>query len=144
MHEAREEFRSFDALKRFVYKYVRTLRSLKRTGPRAAHLLDDAPPPLEVEEPDQDEEALMERLLATEDHEEQVEILAFVRQSGFLPPSLAREDLVALCPVLELRLAPAPRPASAHRRPEAAQTLLASIATGKDTRRLSANNPEWR
>ncbi len=87
MHEAREEFRSFDALKRFVYKYVRTLRSLKRTGPRAAHLLDDAPPPLEVEEEDEDEEALMQRLLATDDVEEQVEILAFMKQSGFRPPT---------------------------------------------------------
>ena len=88
MHETREEYRTFDALKRFVYKYVRTLRSLKRARPRAAHMPDDAlPPSLEVEEPDQDEEELMARLLATDDVEEQVEILAFMKQSGFRPPT---------------------------------------------------------
>ena len=74
MHESNAEYRTFDALKRFVYKYVRTLRLLKRTGPRAAHLFDDAPPPLEVEEPEPDEEALMERLPATDDVEEQVAV----------------------------------------------------------------------
>ena len=87
MHETRDEYGTFDDLKRFVYKYVRTLRSLKRTGPRAAHLLADAPTPLEVEEPDPDEEELMARLLASEDVEEQVEILAFMKQSGFRPPT---------------------------------------------------------
>ena len=54
-----------------MYKYVRTLRSLKRAGPRAAHLLDDALPPLEVEEPHPDEDELMARL----------------KQSGFRPPT---------------------------------------------------------
>ena len=87
MHESNIEYKTFDALKRFIYKYVRTLRGLKRAGPRAAHLLDEGPPPLEVEEPDRDEEELMARLLATDDVEEQVEILAFMKQSGFRPPT---------------------------------------------------------
>ena len=83
-----EQYATFASLKRFVFKYGRTLRSLKRTGPRAAHLLDDAPPPpLEVEEQEPDEEELMARLLATDDVEEPVEILAFTKQSGFRPPT---------------------------------------------------------
>ena len=59
MHEALPEYKSFDSLKRFVFKYIRTLRNLKRTGPRAAHLLEEQPPPLEVEEQEPDEEELM-------------------------------------------------------------------------------------
>ena len=85
MHESNAEYRTFDALKRFVYKYVRTLRSLKRAGPRAAHLLDDGPPPFETEEADPEEDELFARLLASEDAEEQVEILAFMKQSGVRP-----------------------------------------------------------
>ena len=78
MHESNAEYRIFDALRRFVYKHVRTLWSLKCVGPRAAHLLDDGPPPLETEEADPEEQELMDRLLATNDVEEQVEILAFM------------------------------------------------------------------
>ena len=91
MHESNVEYRAFAALKRFVYKYLRTLRSLKRAGPRAAHLLDDGPPPLEVEEADPEEQQLMERLLAMDDIDEQVEILAFMKQSGFRPPTRGQE-----------------------------------------------------
>ena len=82
MHEGLPDYRTFPALKRFIFKYVRTLSNLKRTGPRAAHLLlekEDGPPPLETEEPGPDEEELMARLLASENVEEQVEILAFMR-----------------------------------------------------------------
>ena len=43
MHKALPEYKTFDSLKRFVFKYVRTLRSLKR-APRAAHLLEEQPP----------------------------------------------------------------------------------------------------
>ena len=56
--------------------------------PRAAHLLDDdGPPPLEIEEADPDEDELLARLLASEGAEEQVEIFAFMKQSGFRPPA---------------------------------------------------------
>ena len=33
MHEGNVEYKSFAALKRFVFKYVRTLRPLKSAGP---------------------------------------------------------------------------------------------------------------
>ena len=89
MHEGMEAYKTCPALKRFVFKYIRTLRNLKRVGPRAAHLLDDnvPPPPLETDEPDFDEQELVDRLLTTEDAEEQVEILATMRQVGFRPPT---------------------------------------------------------
>ena len=44
MHEGMEAYKTFPALKRFVFKYIRTLRNLKRVGARAAHLLDDNAP----------------------------------------------------------------------------------------------------
>ena len=61
MHEALPEYKAFGSLKRFVFKYIRTLRNL-RTGPRAAHLLEEQRPPLEVEEQEPEEEELMARL----------------------------------------------------------------------------------
>ena len=70
MYEGLPDYRTFPDLKRFIFKYVRTLRNLKRTGPRAVHHLlekEDGPPPLETEEPEFDEEELMARLLASED-----------------------------------------------------------------------------
>ena len=85
MHEGMPAYSALAALKRLFFKYIRTLRNLKRVGPRAAQLFDDAPPPLETEEPEPDEQELMDRLLATDDVEEQAEILAFMRQSGFRP-----------------------------------------------------------
>ena len=88
MHEGMEAYKTIPVLKRFVFKYIRALRNLKRVVPRAAHLLDDVPPPpLEVEEPELDEQEFMERLLARDDTEEQIEILAFMRLSGFRPPT---------------------------------------------------------
>ena len=64
MHEPFPEYKSFDSLKRFVFKYIRTLRSLKR-APRAAHLLQEQRPPQEDEDQEQEEEELMARLLAS-------------------------------------------------------------------------------
>ena len=43
MHEALPEYETVDSIKRFVFKHVQTLRSLKRL-PRAAHLLEEQPP----------------------------------------------------------------------------------------------------
>ena len=86
MHESLPELQSFTTLKRIVFKYIRTLRNLKRTAPRAAHLLDEAPEP-EVEDQEPDEEELMARLLASDDVDEQMEILAGMRQGGFRPPA---------------------------------------------------------
>ena len=57
MHEALPEYKSFESLKRLVFKYIRTLRNLKRTGP----------PPLEVEDQEPEKEELMVRLLALDD-----------------------------------------------------------------------------
>ena len=87
MHEGLPDYKSLIALKRFVFKYVRTLRNLMRAGPRAAHLLDEQPPPLDVEEQEPEEQELMARLVATDDVEEQIGILAVMRQSGLRPPT---------------------------------------------------------
>ena len=86
----------------------------------------------------------MERLLATDDVDEQVEILAFMKQSGFRPPTRGQGGPRRFVPRAgaPARTGPAAR-FDSHRQ-ETVQTLPASIATAKDIRRLSANNPEWR
>ena len=141
MHEGMEAHKTFRALMVFVVKYIRSLRSLKRVGPRAAHLLGDnaPPPPLETEGPDFDEQELMDRLLTTEDAEEQVEVLAIMRQSGFRPPTRA--------PGGPRRFVPRSGPARIGRAarfgappPRNRLTSLASIATARGTRPASANS----
>ena len=39
MLEGLPDYKTFPALKRIIFKHVRTLRKLKRTGPCSAHLL---------------------------------------------------------------------------------------------------------
>ena len=57
MHSDMPAFASFEALKRFAFKYIKTLRSLGPRARKAAHLVEDSrPPPLMVEQ--EDEEAL--------------------------------------------------------------------------------------
>ena len=98
MHEQLPDYKSSVALKRFVIKYVRTLHNLRRTGRRAAHQLDEQPPPLEVEEQEPEEEEVMARLSAVDDVKEQIEILAVVRQSGFRPSTRGQGGQRRLAP----------------------------------------------
>jgi len=53
---------------------------------------------------------------------------------------VAKEDLAALCRVLELRLALALRPALAHHRRGEGPTSLESIATAKATQPVSVSS----
>ena len=138
MHDQLPDYKSLMALTRLVFQYVRTLRNLKRTGPRAEHLLEEEPSPLEVEEQEPEEEELMARLLATGDVEEQIEILAVMRQSGFRPPTRGQGG--------QRRLAPRNGPGAPRTGPAARteRTSPASTATGKAIRLPSANSRRWR
>ena len=78
MHWEQPEYSTFSALKKFVFKYIKVLQNLKRPTARPAHLVD---------EENEEHAALLGRLLETEDVEEQVEILAVMRQKGFRAPT---------------------------------------------------------
>ena len=118
-----------------MFKYIRTLRNLNRTAPRAAHLLDEAPvPELEVEDEEPGEEELMARLLASDDVEEQIEILAVMRQGGFRPPTRGQGGQRRFAPLRAPALQElAPRLALVRHHHETERTSRASIATGRAT-----------
>ena len=80
-------------LKAFVFKYIKTLRHLRRPAARAAHLVeradeqnDDRQPLQEQEAIDDEHEELLQRLATTEDTEEKIEMLAIMSKRGFRPP----------------------------------------------------------
>ena len=89
MHLDLPEYASYDGLRKFVLKYVKVQKNLKRAGHKPAHLLDEAPPANEEGyETDEDAEAdLLRRLAETELVEERVEILALMAKRGFRPPT---------------------------------------------------------
>ena len=89
MHWEQPEYSTFTTLKKCVFKYIKVLQNLKRTTARPAHLVDEQPPNNNDENDDITEEhaALLGRLLETDDVEEQVEILAVMRQKGFRAPT---------------------------------------------------------
>ena len=88
MHWELPEYGTFAALLKFVNKYIKVLRNLRRSPAKAAaHIVDekagDRMPPLETEDEDLEQAELIERLLATDDVEEQVGILAAMQKRGF-------------------------------------------------------------
>ena len=96
MHLELPEYATYESLKRFVLKYVKVQRNLRRAGHTPPHILDEARAPdaakttdasskwSEYSDENDDEEAeLLERLAAAEDVEERVEILAVVSKRGF-------------------------------------------------------------
>ena len=91
MHWEMEAYNTYGKLKAFVFKYVKTIRNLRRPTARAAHLVElpaghDEQPPLESEI-DEEHEELLQRLATTEDAEEKIEILAVMSRRGFRPPT---------------------------------------------------------
>ena len=50
---------------------------------RAAHLVEEQPPEIDAEAEDEEHAQLLERLVATDDVHEQVEIVAVMKQRGF-------------------------------------------------------------
>ena len=94
MHWEQPEYNSFMALKKYVLKYVKNLKSIKATL-KPVHAVTQ-PPGLEVPAPpeaamtEEDEaecERLMDRLIATEDPAERAEICAVMRTRGFRAPT---------------------------------------------------------
>ena len=96
MHMDSPEHDTYLKLKKYVIKYVKTLKGIKRSGARPAHLVDDHDGGStttstdyndhdNIDDPERAE--LVERLAATEDPEERIEILAFMKTRGFRPPT---------------------------------------------------------
>jgi hypothetical protein len=89
LHIDLPDLATYDKLRKFVLKYVKIQKNLKRAGHRPAHLVDEKP---EEEMGDQDgmseEEAeLLEQLAQCEDVEGRIEILAVISKRGFRPPT---------------------------------------------------------
>ena len=74
-----------------MQQYVKVLKNVKRSPHKPAHLVEECPL---SEEPsgsesgarEDEEAALYQRLMQTDDAEEQVEILAFMNEKGFGAP----------------------------------------------------------
>ena len=86
-------YATYESLKRFVMKYVRTLKTLHRGSQRPAHLLEEAPSQSGASEHggsaeyDHEEDELLSRLDATDDPGEKIEILAVMKTRGFRAPT---------------------------------------------------------
>ena len=89
MHWELPEYKTFDALLKFVNKYIKVLRNLRKSPTKPAHMIevDDEVPGSVGGDMDPEQAELIERLLATDDVEEQVEILAVVQKRGFRAPT---------------------------------------------------------
>ena len=82
MQMGNAEVDSYEKLKKYVLKYIKIMQNLKGRA-RPAHLLEEQSqmPELELEEPEDPEmEELTQRLIASEDVEERMEILAVMQQ----------------------------------------------------------------
>ena len=93
MHWELPAYSTYDSLLKFVNKYIKVLRNLKgmskSPAARAAHIVEDAESPgAEAEDPyDPEHVELLDRLMATDDPAEQVEILAVMKTRGFRTPT---------------------------------------------------------
>ena len=94
MHMELPEYNTYEKLYKFILKYVKVIRNLKRAGHRPAHLVAEANPeqmPGLITEPVHEEmHALMDRLLAAQDDgdvDEQIEVLAVMKRRNFQPPT---------------------------------------------------------
>ena len=87
-----DQHATYEALKRYVLKYIKVMTNLKGRR-RPAHLIDidGSHEPSEMsgqdEETDEEQIELMDRLLTTDDVDEKLEILAFMKTRGFRPPT---------------------------------------------------------
>ena len=84
-----ELYPTYVSLYKFTIKYVKVLKDMKSKHHKPAHLIEEQ---LEQEEEqsqggDYDEDELLAQLMATDNVEEQVEILAFVKTKGFHAPT---------------------------------------------------------
>ena len=76
MHWELQEYNTYIKLKAFVFKYIKTLRNLRRPVAKAAHLVEAAddrqPPPEQEELLDEEHEELLQRLATADDTEEKI------------------------------------------------------------------------